>query len=141
VWYERRDLPHCITISVQFVQYVFSRAVSCLHIFEEILCHIKNTNRQQMHKESFIISCNTLLHVSTLLGHLQGELCCYCYTKVALYSWVRMCCWLCTALFLEAWTLCGPGLQACRLGPQRVHASSTQYTVNSTFSLNYKVQP
>jgi hypothetical protein len=25
-------------------------------------------------------------------------------TKVALYSWVRMCCWLCTALFLEAWT-------------------------------------
>jgi hypothetical protein len=34
----------------------------------------KNTNHQQMHKESFIISCNTLLHVSTLLGHLQGEL-------------------------------------------------------------------
>jgi hypothetical protein len=27
-----------------------------------------------MHKESFIINCNTLLHVSTLLGHLQGEL-------------------------------------------------------------------
>jgi hypothetical protein len=26
-----------------------------------------------MHKESFIINCNTLLHVSTLLGHLQGE--------------------------------------------------------------------
>jgi hypothetical protein len=25
-----------------------------------------------MHKESFIINCNT--HVSTLLGHLQGEL-------------------------------------------------------------------
>jgi hypothetical protein len=34
----------------------------------------KNTNHQQMHKESFIIDCNTLLHVSTLLGHLQGEL-------------------------------------------------------------------
>jgi hypothetical protein len=27
-----------------------------------------------MHKESFIINCNTLLHFSTLLGHLQGEL-------------------------------------------------------------------
>jgi hypothetical protein len=27
-----------------------------------------------MHKESFIINCNTLLHVSTLLGHLQEEL-------------------------------------------------------------------
>jgi hypothetical protein len=26
-----------------------------------------------MHKESFIINHNTLLHVSTLLGHLQGE--------------------------------------------------------------------
>jgi hypothetical protein len=34
----------------------------------------KNNNHQQMHKESFIINCNALLHVSTLLGHLQGEL-------------------------------------------------------------------
>jgi hypothetical protein len=46
----------------------------------------KNTNHQQMHKESFIINRNTLLHFSTLLGHLQGELFCYRYTKVALYS-------------------------------------------------------
>jgi hypothetical protein len=29
------------------------------------------TNKMQ--KESFIINCNTLLHASTLLGHLQGE--------------------------------------------------------------------
>jgi hypothetical protein len=43
-----------------------------------------------MHKQSFIINRNTLLHVSTLLGHLQGELFCYRYTKVALYSRVRM---------------------------------------------------
>jgi hypothetical protein len=34
---------------------------------------IQNTNHQQRHKESFIINRNTLLHVSTLLGHLQGE--------------------------------------------------------------------
>jgi hypothetical protein len=27
-----------------------------------------------MHKESFIINRNTLLHVSTLLGHLEGEI-------------------------------------------------------------------
>jgi hypothetical protein len=27
-----------------------------------------------MHKESFIIKRNTLLHVSTLLGHFQGEI-------------------------------------------------------------------
>jgi hypothetical protein len=26
-----------------------------------------------MHEQSFIINRNTLLHVSTLLGHLQGE--------------------------------------------------------------------
>jgi hypothetical protein len=26
-----------------------------------------------MHKQ-FFLTCNTLLHVSTLLGHLQGEL-------------------------------------------------------------------
>jgi hypothetical protein len=49
-----------------------------------------------MRKESFIINRNTLVHVSTLLGDLQGELFCYRYTKVALYSWVRTCCWLCT---------------------------------------------
>jgi hypothetical protein len=46
----------------------------------------KNTNHQQMHKESFIINRNTLLHLSTLLGHLQGETFRYLYTKVALYS-------------------------------------------------------
>jgi hypothetical protein len=34
----------------------------------------KNVNHQQMHKESFIINRNTLLHVSTLLGHRQAEL-------------------------------------------------------------------
>jgi hypothetical protein len=39
-----------------------------------------------MHKESFIINRNTLIHISTLLGHRQGELFCYPYTKVALYS-------------------------------------------------------
>jgi hypothetical protein len=37
-----------------------------------------------MHKESFVINRNTLLHVSTLLGHLQGERFRYRYTRVAL---------------------------------------------------------
>jgi hypothetical protein len=42
---------------------------------EQIICEVfKNTNHQQTHKESSIINCNTLLHVSTLLDHLQGEL-------------------------------------------------------------------
>jgi hypothetical protein len=54
-------------------------------VYKEIyIC--TNSNHQQMHKESFIINRNTLLHVSTLLGHLHGELSCYRYTKVALYS-------------------------------------------------------
>jgi hypothetical protein len=35
---------------------------------------IQNTNHQQLHKESYIVNRNTLVHVSTLLGHLQREL-------------------------------------------------------------------
>jgi exonuclease I len=35
---------------------------------------IQNTNHQQTHRESYIVNHHTLLHVSTLLGHLQGEL-------------------------------------------------------------------
>jgi hypothetical protein len=66
----------------------------------------KNTNHQQMQKESFIINRNTLLHVSTLLGCLQGELFC------------------------------------CRRNRREfTPPKTTQYTVNSTFSLRYKVQP
>jgi hypothetical protein len=58
----------------------------CLFIETKQTYSYKNTNHQQMHKESFIINRNTLLHVSTLLGHLLGEHFCYRYTKVALYS-------------------------------------------------------
>jgi hypothetical protein len=97
-----------------------------------------------MHKESFIINRNTLLHVSTLLDHLQEELFCYRYTKVVLYSWVRMCCWLCAALSLEAWTLCGPGLH-CRAGPDRreftppVHSAQSIAHSHSTIKCNLSV--
>jgi hypothetical protein len=38
-----------------------------------VLYYTKNINHQQMRKE-FFINCNTFLHVSTLLGHLQGEI-------------------------------------------------------------------
>jgi hypothetical protein len=34
----------------------------------------RRKDRYKEAKNSFIINCNTLLHVSTLLGHLQGEL-------------------------------------------------------------------
>jgi hypothetical protein len=74
--------------------------------------------------KSFFVNYNTLLRVSTLLGHLQGELFCYRYTKVALYSWVRMCCWLCTVYWRREFS----AVQACsRLQKQR----STQSTAHS----------
>jgi hypothetical protein len=47
---------------------------TCMNIVYFRCISIKSTNHQQMHKESFIINSNTLLHVSTLLGHRQGEL-------------------------------------------------------------------
>jgi hypothetical protein len=110
-------------------------AMLCPHVNVD-LSGYKNTNHQQMHKKSFIINRNTLLHVSTLLGHLQGELFCYRYTKVALYSWMRMCCWLCTGGVNSLWS--GPASRDHRgFTPPK----TTQYTVNSTFSLNCKVQP
>jgi hypothetical protein len=37
------------------------------------LYYTKNIKHQQMHKEFLFVNYNTLLHVSTLLGHLQGE--------------------------------------------------------------------
>jgi hypothetical protein len=46
----------------------------------------RRTNHQQMQKETFIINRNTLLRISTLPGHLQGERFCYPYTKVAFLS-------------------------------------------------------
>jgi hypothetical protein len=77
----------------------------------------KNTNHQQMHKESFIINRNTLLHVSALRGHLQGEL--FVIVTLRLHFIVE---WECAVdCVLEAWTLYE--FLACRSGPQRVHAS------------------
>jgi hypothetical protein len=91
-----------------------------------------NTNHQQMHKESFIINCNTLLHVSTPLGHLQGEF------SLPLH-------WGCTLQLSENVLLTvywRRELSAVR--PDRGEFTlpkTTQYTVNSAFSLKNKVQP
>jgi hypothetical protein len=74
-----------------------------------------------MHKESFIINRNTLLHVSTLLGHLQGEL--FVIVTLRLHFIVqRECAVDCV--------LCTGGVNSLRSGP-----------AGSTLSLNYKVQP
>jgi hypothetical protein len=67
----------------------------------------KNPNHQQMHIESFIINRNTLLHFSTLLGHLQEDL----FVTVTLALHIQ---------FSEnvLLTVC-----CLRPGPQTVHAS------------------
>jgi hypothetical protein len=100
----------------------------------------KNTNHQQVHKESFITNRNTFLHVSTLLGHLQGELFCYCYTKVALYSWLRMCCWLCP----QAGTTGSSRLQKQRSTQSTAHSHSTvkcNLSVTITKNSSLKLTP
>jgi hypothetical protein len=80
--------------------------------------NIQNTNHQQMHKESFIINL-TLLHVSTLLGHLQGEL--FVVVTLRLHFIVE---WECAVdCVLEAWSLRGPGLNCSAGRDRRVHAS------------------
>jgi hypothetical protein len=108
-----------------------SHSVNVWNIFS-----YKNTNHQQMHKESFIINRNTLLHASTLLGHLQGEL--SVTVTLRLHFTVE---WEC-AVDCVLRCFWRRELSAVRAGPhRRVHASSTQHTVNSTFSLKHKVQP
>jgi hypothetical protein len=72
-----------------------------------------------MHKESFIINRNTPLHVSTLLGHLQGEL------------------FVIVTLGLHFIVPAAAGRDRREFTPPK----TTQYTVNSTFSLKYRVQP
>jgi hypothetical protein len=49
-----------------------------LHV--RALYYTKNINHQQMHRV-FFVNYNTLLHVSTLLGHIQGETFRCRYTK------------------------------------------------------------
>jgi hypothetical protein len=61
----------------------FTRSRKLQHIFNEFhlfnvfrvraLYYTKTLITNKCTKRVFIINCNTLLHVSTLLGHLQGE--------------------------------------------------------------------
>jgi hypothetical protein len=67
-----------------------------------------------MYKEFCFVNYNTLLHVSTLLGHLQGETFRYRYTMSRL-------------------------VQAETTKSSRLHKRRS--AVNSTFSLNCIVQP
>jgi hypothetical protein len=81
-----------------------------------------------MRKESFIINRNTLLHVSTLLGHLLGEL----FVIVTLRLHVIVECQCAVDCVLRCfWRHELSAVPACKPGPQRVHASSTQSTAHS----------
>jgi hypothetical protein len=93
-----------------------------------------------MHKKSFIINCNTFLHVSTLLGDLQGELFCYRYTKFALYS-----CVLWRELSVQEGTAESSRLQKQRSTQPTAHSHSTikcnlSVTVTIKFSLKMTQQ-
>jgi hypothetical protein len=65
---------------------------------------------------------------------------CYRYTKVALYSWVKMCCWLCTALFSEVWTLRSrPAGRDRREFTPPVHSTQSTAHSHSTMKCNLSV--
>jgi hypothetical protein len=81
----------------------------------------------------------TLLHVSTVLGHLQGEL--SVTVTLGLHFIVE---WECAVDCV----LCTGGVNPPRSGPSSgpdrrefTPPKTTQYTVKSTFSLNCKVRP
>jgi hypothetical protein len=85
------------------------------------LYYTKNTNHQKMHKESFIINRNTLLHVSTLLGHLQGEL--FVVVTLRLHFIVE---WECAVdCVLQAGTAESSRLQKQRGTQSTAHSHST----------------
>jgi hypothetical protein len=93
------------------------------YLYFKLYREYKNINHQQTHKESFIINRNTLLHVSTLLGHLQGELFCYPYTR--LHFIVE---WECAVDCV----LCTGGVNSLRSRPARLQKQrSTQSTAHS----------
>jgi hypothetical protein len=94
-------------------------------------CIPKNTYHQQMRKEGFVINRNTLLHVSTLLGHLQGEHHQGLYLSLHIKS-IRFVVGL-NNISRTHYQENGPDRR------QFTPPKATQYTVNSTFSLNYKV--
>jgi hypothetical protein len=79
-------------------------------------------------KRVFIINRTTVLHVSTLLGHLQGEL--FVIVTLRLHFIVE---WECAVdcVLRCFWRRERSVVPACRPGPHGVQASSTQSTAHS----------
>jgi hypothetical protein len=77
-----------------------------------------------MHKESFIINRNTLLHVSTLVGHLQGDLFVIVTGRCTLY--------LCENVLLTVYCVVFGGVYSLRSLPAGRDRSAFTPPVHST---------
>jgi hypothetical protein len=104
-------------------------------------CNRSKHYHQQMHKESFIINRNTLLLVSTLLGHLQGEL--FVAVTLGLHFIVE---WECAVdCVLRCFWCCfgrgpGPGARRPRALPTPpVHNTQSTAHSHSTVKCNLSV--
>jgi hypothetical protein len=64
---ERGYVRKALTIRLKLLPLCLMCSMSVHYIIQ------KNFKHQRMHKEFFSVNYDTLLHVSTLLGHLQGE--------------------------------------------------------------------
>jgi hypothetical protein len=121
--------PRCVTHVTHLVLLIFN----VFHV--RALYYTKNIKHQQMHKEIFV-NYNTLLHVSTLLGHLQGETFRCHYTRLH-YTVERECTVDC--VLRRLWKRVRSVVPGCKA--KTTESSRLQYTVSSTFSLNCIVQP
>jgi hypothetical protein len=78
-----------------------------------------------MHKESFIINRNTLLHISTLLGHLQGEL--FVIVTLRLHFIVEWQCAVDCVLCSGGVNSLRSGLHCCSAGRDRTESDKTLF--------------
>jgi hypothetical protein len=126
---------HCTKLFCNDYRDKYALTLTCSMSVHYIIQKILITNKCT---KSFFIYCNTLLHVSTLLGHLQGELSVVVTLRLH-YTVEReraVDCVLCIGGVNSLWS------RLYKPGPQTVHTSkTTQCTVNSTFPLNCMVQP
>jgi hypothetical protein len=105
-----------VLCNLTFIFLYWWTSVACLVLTNFALTLITNKYTQKI-----LSSIVTHSYIFDTAGSSSGRTFCYRYTKVALYSWVRMCCWPCTGGVNSLRSR--PALQACRPGPQRIHAS------------------
>jgi hypothetical protein len=87
------------------------------------LHYIKTLIANKCRKKVFIINCNTLLHVSTLLGHLQGQL--FVIVTLRLHFIVE---WECAVVCV----LCTGGVNTLQAGTAESSRLLKQFSTQST---------